>query len=559
MMNIDPLAIDPGLEQHLFDRHTEIKSIDDLMSQRGTPVPALMSIFFKFIKNPSTVSVDTFKRMVDTDDTVGSSVDLLATLLAARLGTYQHPSDEITAWVNKAFTMVDGGMYEAVKEIISAVWAGYSVNEQVWANTDHGFIVERLAPLPPGTLFFEVDRVGKLTKDGILQYQRAMSPSMIGGAGIYGNGFSGAFPGLRPDPFAKLGDLPYPLRTGNQVNYMSIRIPPQKCIHFAFNAQGKFGSPYGRSLLRRGYNHWIMKNAFLQMLVTALDRKGTPIIVVFADPNATIIDQDKVQSGQNVRGNPNIGIRAEAAALRAFSDLHNDSVIVLPGKKDQAYSIETVDVTANVSDFLSAISNCDKGLMRALMVPTLIFGNGDGSGSFSLGQEHARTFEKILDGMNMGLMQVLIDQHVRRLIMYNFPETAWRKDGFGTFSKRDFSQDEINQILEAYDRMQAMGAIDMTDLEDLNKVRETGGFSPRTEIPDIYKAARENFGGEPVDDDQSQDPQMEDVPQRPSDGTTGVTKEKRQPPPTDPAEAREGEAKKENLAARLMRPFRSRR
>jgi hypothetical protein len=481
--NEDPQTLDPALEERLYNQHAEVKTLDDLTTQRGTPIPALFNIFFKFIQNPSTVSIETYKRMVDTDSTAGSGMDFLTTVLAARLGSYQHPSDEITAWVNKSLTMVEGGFYESLKDLLSACWAGFSVQEQCWANTDHGFIIERLAPLPPASVLFEVDRVGRLTKDGILQYQRAWTPGLLG-AGIYGSGFVGtSFPGIgRPDPLAKIGDLPFPLRTANQMQFLSIRIPVQKCIHFAFNAQGKFGSPYGRSLLRRAYNHWIMKNAFLQMLSTALDRKGTPILVVFADPNTTIIDQAKISPGQNVRGNASVGISAERAALNAFSNIHNDSVVVLPGKKGQAFEVDPVQVQANTAEFIQAIDNCDKGILRAMLVPSLIFSGGDGSGSYSLGQEHSRTFEKILDGMLTGVNQVLVDQMIKRLIMYNFPESAWRKDGFGDFSKRDFSQDEVNKIIEGYSILQNMGAIDMTELEDLNKVRELAGFSLRKEV-----------------------------------------------------------------------------
>ena len=285
-------GFDPELESELYARHTEIKDIEDLEKMRGTPIPALFNIFFKFIQNPSTVSIETFKRMIDCDDTIGSGVNFLTTLLAARLGTYQHDNEEITKWVNKALTMVDGGFHQMIMELLSASWAGFSVQELGWANTHHGFIVERFVTMPPATLLFEVDRVGKLTPDGILQYQRNYNPALLGGGGLFGSGFTGAFAGTdqgRPDPLAKFGDLAFPIRVANTFSYMSIRIPTQKCIHYAFDAGGKFGNPYGKSLLRRAYSWYVQKYAFMQMLAIALDRKGTPLQVVFTDPNSTEI------------------------------------------------------------------------------------------------------------------------------------------------------------------------------------------------------------------------------------------------------------------------------
>ena len=114
------------LESMLYARHAEVESLNDLQLQRGTSIPALFSQFYKFIQNPSSVSVETFKRMVDTDDTVGSGMDFLTTCLAARIGRYTHKSKEITQWVNETLEEIDGGWVNALKEMLSATWAGYS-------------------------------------------------------------------------------------------------------------------------------------------------------------------------------------------------------------------------------------------------------------------------------------------------------------------------------------------------------------------------------------------------------------------------------------------------
>ena len=476
------------LEQMLYARHAEIKTLEDLEAQRGTPIPALFNQFYKFIQNPSTVSVETFKRMVDTDDTIGSGVDFLTTCLAARLGRYTHPSEEITKFVNDALTKIQHGFHNAVKELLGAAWAGFAVQEKVWANDDQGFIVKKLVSLPPGTILLETERTGELTPDGILQYQRNYNPANL----AYGTNFLFGFTGIsynaalagtasRPDPFAKLGDMPFPLRTANTYNYLSIRIPIQKCIHYAFDAQGKFGNPYGRSLLRRAYKWYVTKDAFIQMLSIALDRKGTPLTIVFADPNTTLRDPSKATQ-VNMKGQSNVGERADVAAQRAFKNIHNDSTIILPGKKGQVFDTDFVPQSSNAGDFMQAIDMCNKSIMRALLIPSLVFGNGDGTGSYSLGQEHARTFDKILDGILSGVRDTLVQQLVSELIKYNFPETAWKKDGLGDFSKREVTQEEISKEIDVLEKAVNIGAIDMTDLNDLNSVRDKLGFEPTDQL-----------------------------------------------------------------------------
>lgn len=475
------------LDAMLYARHAEINSFQDLQVQRGTNIPALFNTFYKFVHNPSSVSVETFKRMVDTDDTVGSGVDFLTTCLASRLGRYEHKNPEITEWVNARLKEIKGGWTNTLKQFLSATWAGFAVAEKVWANTENGFVPERLVVLPPSTILFETERTGEVTKDGILQYQRNWNPLSLGmGIGYFGGalsvgmGFMGN--SSQPDPFAKFGDLPFPMRTSNSYNYLSIRIPKQKCMHYAFDAQGAFGNPYGRSLLRRAYKWWVQKDAYCRMLSVALDRKGTPLTIIYASQHSTIIDETKTTGTGNQKGQRGVGISAGAAAQKAFEQVHNDTFIVLPGKKGEIYDTDFVPQDAHADQFMQAIDRCDKGILRSLLIPSLIFGSGDGSGSYSLGQEHSKTFDKVLDSTNDGLQEVLIQELVKEMIIYNFPEEMYKKDGFGSFGSRDFSQEEIDKIMAMYEKAIQNGIIDANDLEDLNKMRDTIGFSPRTAI-----------------------------------------------------------------------------
>lgn len=474
-------------EDMLYARHVEIDSQEDLMTQRGTPIPALFNQFYKFIQNPSAVSVETFKRMIDTDDTIGSGVDFLTTCLAARLGRYTHPSKEITEHVNKALSKVRGGFTNNVKEILSASWAGFFVGEKVFDNDPElGFIPVKIVPLPPSTLLFETERTGEISDDGILQYQRNFNPYLLGrGTGFFGGSISSGTGyaqgvGSRPDVFAKLGDLPFPVRTANSFNYLTIRIPRAKCIHYAFDAQGKMGNPYGRSLLRRCYKYYVIKDAILQMMTIALDRKGTPLTVVYYDPNAPIFDKTKLPDPNNLgsaRDNRGAAIHPGEAARKAFQNIHNDSTILVPGKKGEVFEIEALSQQSNSQDFIAALDFCNKSILRALLIPSLMF--GDGAGGYALGEVHAKTFDKVCDGINAGLEDVLLNEWVKDILMLNFPRSAWEKDGLGAFSKRDLTQDEVQKIMQVFEQGINAGVIDQGDLNDLNKMRDSIGFEER--------------------------------------------------------------------------------
>lgn len=487
------------LADELMNRHVEVQTLADLMGadkQRGTPIPALQNTFYKFVQNPSTVSVETFKRMLDTDETVGSGTDFLVSCLVARLGAYQHDDEEITRFVKRALEEIEGGETDTYKEMLSAAWAGFSVSEIVWANKSIGFVPERLASLPPASVLFEADRTGRLTDDGILQYQRNYNPAMMGMGG-FGMGIMSPSLGFvpRPDPLAKFGDLPYPVRSPSTFNYLSIRIPKLKCIHVTWNSQGRFGNPYGRSMYRRIYNWWVQKWAYCQMMGVALDRKGTPLGIGYADPNATITKQSGYKStgGKNTRED---SIRAPAAMAEAFRNIHNDTFIVLPGKKDTTFSVDMIEQHANAGDFISAIQLCNTLILRGLLVPALVFSSGDGAGSYALGQEHAKTFDKILDGYLEGFKRMLLDQLVKQIIAYNFPKAQWQKAGLGNFAKRQLTTEERQKEAEMFEKAVNMGIVDTNDMSDLNKMREAMGFEPR----DTPIAKPDPFGME-VDED----------------------------------------------------------
>jgi len=483
------------LSEQLMARHIEINTLAELMgseNQRGTPIPALYNMWFRFVQNPSTVSIESYKRMVDTDETIGSGIDFLISCLAARLGAYQHDDPEVTRFVTRALEDVKGGPTAMHKEGLNATWAGFSVQEMVWANKSIGFVLAEMASLPPSSILFEVDRVGCITDDGILQYQKNYNPLGTGvGLGFFsggGNGFSG-----RPDPLAKLGDLPFPLRSANTFNYMSVRIPRVKCFHFAWNGPGTYGNPYGRAMLRRAYNWWIQKWAYCQMMGVAFDRKGTPLTVVYADPNVTM-DQSgkKLSSEKRTRGDMVPGPMAAAAA---FKNVHNDSVIVLPGRKGQQFDVEALATSANAEDFIAAINLCNQMEMRALLIPSLIFTSGDGAGSYALGQEHAKTFDKLLDSMLDGYRHAFLDQVVRQLLAYNFPKKVWMEKGLGTFAKRELTTDEREKEMNMFATAIDKGIVDTNDLADLNKMREAAGFEPRT-TPIQTPIPMMPFGGE---------------------------------------------------------------
>jgi hypothetical protein len=475
----------PGnIKSELSNRHEELTRLEEEQVQEGTTVPQLYGSLSRFIANPSTVSVETYKRMIDTDETIGAGVDFLILALIARFGEYKHKNKKIEEFVRRALNRMEGSWHENLDEMFSAEWAGFSTTEQVWEHLEDfdgapAFVPRKIVTYPPLTLVFAVDRHGDILSDGIYQYQRFHNTFF--NSWVYGDATSGRgnIDGFRPDMFASIGDYPYPIRIAADLTYLTVKIPKSKCIMLRSSVTGKFQNPYGRSILRRIYKNWVMKDAFLKMWVIGADRKGTPLVIGYAAPNDTVLE------GTMNGGDPHsVNARAQRADLamaQIFKTLHNSSFVVLPGKKGEIYEVEAIQSQGDMNVFKDGAEYFNRAIMRGLLLPPLVLG-GDGGGSFALGQEHNKIFKQVCDGKLKVYKQNIIDQFIKKIVAYNFPKDQWEKDGPGEFMAEDFDPEVMEKLANIYARLTESGYMTPADQEDMDEVRVKMNMKKKTKI-----------------------------------------------------------------------------
>lgn len=493
--------VPPNIKTELKNRYDELTELQQEQLQMGTSVPQLYGSLSRFIANPSTVSVETFKRMLDTDETIGSCIDFLVLCLIARFGDYKHKIPAVQDFVRRAINQMEGSWHENLEEMFSAEWSGFSVTEQVWKFEQDfdgapAFVPSKVVTYAPLTLVFAVNRHGEVLPDGIYQYQRFHNTFF----NTYAYGVAnGDLDGFRPDLFASVGDYPYPIRIAADLTYLTVKIPKEKVIHLRSSVTGKFNSPYGRSLFRRIYKNWVMKDAFLKMWLVAADRKGTPLVVGYAAPNDTMLQQ-------NVKGGDPTSVgtamRADVALAETMKTIHNSSFIVLPGKKGESYEIEAIQVTGDMNVFKDGVDYFNKAIMRGMLIPPLVLG-GDGGGSFALGQEHHKIFSKIIDGKLKPYQQGILDQFIRKIISYNFPEKMWKAEGYGEFALEEFDTDSMQKLAEIFNSLTTQGYMSPEDQQDMDEVREKMNLKRKKaavmQNPDLE-------GNDPNDDSDESDP-----------------------------------------------------
>ena len=487
--NGTPATIVDEMERRL----EELGGLNKDTIQQGTTIPQLFSSVNAFVQNPSTVSVETFKRMIDTDETVGAGIDFLVLCLIARFGEYKHKNKKIEAFVRKAIKEMDGSFHENLDEMFSAEWAGFSVTEIVWKfvrNFDgaSAWVPKKLVTYQPLTIVFAVDRSGEVLQDGIYQYQR-----YYGQNGNYLNEIQDD--GFRPDFYASIGDFAHPIRMGANLSYNVIQINKDKVIHLKSSSTGKFGNPYGRSILRRCYKSWVAKDAALKLWIVAMDRKASPLLVGFAPPNETVGTMDDF-------GNVTRGARADAVMARMLANVRNESALVFPGKKGEHFDLESIQTQADMNVFKDHIEYDNKAIMRGLLIPPLILG-GDGGGSFALGDAHRQIFQQVVDGKLKVYKQGILEQLIRPMIEYNFGRHAWEQDGFGDFVVEEFDPDVMQKLASIYQTLTTEGYMSPENQKDVDMICEKFNLPKRKAAPagSMSPMGLDDITGESEDDD----------------------------------------------------------
>lgn len=394
--------------------------MDDIrtMGQIGSQLSTTFKVFDNAIVNPDALKIIDYEKMLDTDETVSQGLEFLTLGVLIKLGEYDHEDPKIKDFINGQFERMKGSIYLACEEILSAIWAGFSVTEINYALEGGKTVLDSLSTYHPFGIYFNVDDKGRLLDMGVKQY----------------------------------------LITGSHVD-----IPTDKCIIYTYNS--RFGNLYGKSAFRRVYKNWLLKDPILKMMARALDKFGTPLVVAMV-PEGEINDPDK----------PGEKVQQLDYVLRILSDLQSQEAIAMTNSGENKADVKTLTNggTGVGQSFISALTYINKMIYRGLLIPSLISDEGS-SGSYSLGEKHFQTFDTILDSIYQDLTEVLIDQLIRRLIEYNFGP----QDSYGKFPQKKISDDNKETLMKIFKDAVDIGTLDAEDQADLDYMRSSLDMPPR--------------------------------------------------------------------------------
>jgi len=391
---------------------------EKMLGQIGSQLNTTLRIFDHAIANPDALKITDYEKMLDTDETVGQGFDFLVLGVLIKLGEYNHENDRIKEFINEQFEIMHGNLVLACQEILSAVWAGFSVTEINYGLSAGKVILDSLSTYHPGSIYFNVDDKGRLMEEGIKQF----------------------------------------LITGANVD-----IPTNKCIIYTHNK--RFGNLYGRSAFKRIYKNWVLKDPTLKMWARALDRFGTPLVVALV-PDGQIKDPDS----------PEQKIDQIDYVIRLLGDLQSQTALAMKTTGENKADVKTLaNGGAGVGEaFNTAVAYFNKMIYRGLLLPSLVSDEGN-SGSYSLGIKHFDTFQSVLDSIYNNLTEVLLEQLIRRLIEYNFGP----QDDYGSLPQRNLSEEDKKIMSEIFGQMVDKGVLEPNVQADFDFMRASLGIPKR--------------------------------------------------------------------------------
>jgi hypothetical protein len=404
----------------------------------GTSIPSIYNgNIGEFIMNPSTVSLTTFKRMIDSDPNIADALDTDIALIVNSIGEYYHENKEVQELCRKSLERLPGGKNKLIKNMLTAIGMGYFLGEKV-VDKEHlkktgEFLYKKVTPLPPITTIFAVEPDGEIKdRGGIFQY--IVNSYAPGYQNMITQGtFTGNDPNIGIDPLASAGDYDYPLRSPYTQLFGLQEIPREKCIHYTNDGINSFNNPYDRSKLRRIYNLYLLKYGIQNLMTVALQNRAMPEKYVFADGQQQIYDDF---------GNTT---NCYEVALNVESTQVGTGTKVYPGMQGTHFDVKTVDTTGDLNLFNQILEYIDKNIYKGLGIYISVGDNNSYASSYMHDSIHSRMVSVTAENVT----NCLIHQFIKDIIESNFDKSEYKD--FGYFKERSLTLDDKLKYVKLFE------------------------------------------------------------------------------------------------------------
>lgn len=469
MTNRQSIGITDKAIQEQFLALEQLMKSGNIKENFASAIPFAYSLFGSYVVNPCVISQETLYRMTHSDPYLYAAQHYNFNAIIAAIGEYQHPIPKMQKLVRHHISLLDRPIEEIFWDILSdAGIFGHSVNQM--KDYKNKYIYDFTA-IPPSTLLYQVDVQGKLLRDGGINqyYMNYLYGNTAGLLAYQGFDQAGGFNVNEPDPFSSAGDAVIPLRSLLTNNFYVVPFESEQMLHMTMTGIRSDTNPYGISVNRVSYGAWLSKQSILQFMLLKAYRSANPQLIAY------------INSQQNVSLNGE-NIDAMSAMQYQLSNNDGNSAILVPGMKDQIYSLDTIDMTTDLEMFVKVIDALNREILMGQLTPQTVMG-GEG-GSYALGASQQSTSNIMQTNTRKKLVNKVLYTYVKWIL-----ERYSTKDEYktlGTFRIEERSLDEQRKALENYEILNNMGKVDNNDKADQNVIRDV------MNMPEINKIIEQN-------------------------------------------------------------------
>lgn len=290
---------------------------------------------------------DKIKKMLD-HYAVNLGLNLIKISIIGKGGTYvNRKSEKLTNFINQKLEEMDESFDDYLFKMLSFLEYGWFVAEKIWKIENGNVVLKGFIDLEQENTYIYMGLVDGMPK--ITKFQ----------------------------------------------NY-SAEIPAEKCLYIANEPRNK--NPYGRSILRSVYKHYIASDRFQRYEALFLERMGIPPIIM------------------KILGYNEANLELAQTIIQM---LHEESGVAIPNSWDMK-TLETEK--KGDSYFRPAIQYHDIAILRGLLFPAGLVDEGK-SGTYGLGDIRFEIFKWTINNYRKRLKFVL-DRLFKEWVSYISPKLA---------------------------------------------------------------------------------------------------------------------------------------